>query len=1273
MPLRSPLLSNPVRQQMTQTIEITHEEIKLLNDAQLTDLLQRLLLSEVRAHGVPESSVEGSLDIDIPDGGEDASVRWEGNPFDTDWITNDSFFQIKATAMGPAKCKAEMLSKDGAHLKPLIRDLIKRKGAYILFCNKPGKDTDRLKEMREALRIGGIKNWKTADLRIYNPTKIATWTNKHFGAIAAVREWTGRPFPVAFQTWQRWSGYKEHKAQFVADEHIDKSLEVLRSAADKDGAIVRVIGLSGLGKTRLVLEAFRETSFSSRLAYIDATFDQGQIANELIAWSRGMSGILVVDNCSKDLHRALAKEIEHDENRLSLITMDFNPDTVSGDQLLIKVEPMPSLTIQKILDQKYKDISGSDLSRIIEFAEGFPKMAVLLCEANLRQEASLAKLTDQQLVHKLLWEPGEKNAEALKTIETCALFTHFLFDNKLGEELSFIAKTLARIDSQRFFECVKQFTNRGVIQILGSYARVVPKPLAWRLAVDWWERCSIDFATSILEDPWPTSLVVSVCDQLTYLHDTPAAREIAQKLCGPTHPFASAENLNTERGSRIFRSLSQVNPEAAIACIERVFENFSIEQLLDIGPGRRNLIWALENLCFWAETFDDAATLMLRFGTAENEKIGNNATNQFAHLFQIALPGTQASLDQRTSLLEHELLSTDARKTPVLLKAISAGLEFSSFHRTTGVEQQGGRFPEHDYNPTYAEIFYYWKQLLELLKPFAYMDGETGSSARASIARFFLALLRYRMIDTLESVIRDITSHRQTFWTKGFQQLRFAYKHEAERLTDEEKRRVRAVMELLAPASLSEKFKLYVSFPSYDDYETDASGSVVGVSTVKARALAQECAASWPSWKSQLPELLRGEQRQADVFGEELSKTIQDREDLIDAVLEVLEQGTDDRNPSLLGGFLAGLKSTEYALVNKTLDRVAASDSLCTFGIWLMARTGLDHTCAERALTLLKEERVTAAAFHTLSFGGVLTSLTTEDVLEITRELRLHEPDGASISLALLFMYSFQDKDRWNAIRSDCRSLLMMPKLLDRLAVKGSRGDLYHWQEFAVKLLNETSAKNKQLAEHLAREIVSQCGLDDTERSIYQIDHALMAVIKSLLDKQPKLAWPILGGALVSEDWRTTNDMAILLGNTLELERPPGLMFTLPNDVLIDWCSSGGVKAQKVVARYMPFLEIAEHEANLTEFAKRFLNEFGTNKEVLGQFDQNIWSFGWSGSMATPYEHRLHVVTQLTKHKIPQVRKWATRVRMALEAKVERSRKRDEEFGAGILDRWADL
>lgn len=1258
---------------MTHTIEITHEEIKLLNDVQLTNLLRRLLLSEVQAAGVPESCVEGSLDIDIPDGGEDASVRWQGAPSHTDWITNDSFFQIKATSMGAAKCKAEMLSNAGADLKSSIKDLIKRKGSYVLFCNKPGKDVDRLKEMREALRIGGIKDWKKADIRIYNPTKIATWTNKHFGAIAAVREWTGRPYPLAFQTWQRWSGYKEHKAQFVTNEHINNSLEVLRRAADKDGAIVRVIGLSGLGKTRLVLEAFRDTKYSSRVAYFDATFDnQGQITNELIAWSRGMSGILVVDNCSKELHRALAKEIEHDENRLSLVTVDFNPDSISGDQILLKVDPMPAVTIEKILDQKYKDIPGSDLTRIIEFAEGFPKMAVLLCDANLRQEVSLAKLTDQQLVHKLLWEPGGKDAEALKAIETCALFTHFHFDNKLGDELSFIAKQLARIDPQRFFECVKQFANRGVIQILGSYARVVPRPLAWRLAVDWWERCSIDFATSILEDPWPTSLVVSVCDQLTYLHDTPAAREIAQKLCGPSHPFTSAENLNTERGSRIFRSLSQVNPEAAIACIDRVFEDFSTEQLLAIGPGRRNLIWALENLCFWENTFDAAAALMLRFATAENENIGNNATNQFVHLFQIALPGTQASLEQRISLLEQELRSTDTRKITVLLKAIAAGLEFSSFHRISGVEQQGGRFPESDYRPTYAEIYSYWKQLIELVKPFAYQNDETGGSARETIERFFLGFLRYRMIDTLESVVADITSQRKTFWPKGFQQLRFAYKHEADKLTEEEKNRVRALMELLGPASLSEKFKLYVSIPSYDDYETDASGSIVGLSTANARALAKECATSWPSWKSQLQDLLRGEQRQADVFGEEISKTIQDREKFIYAILDVLEQIPDDRNPSLLGGFLACIKPTDPALVNKTLDRIADSDILCTFCIWLMARTGLDHTCAERALKLLREGRIKVSAFHTWSFGGVLKSLPTEDVLEITDQLQSHEPDGPAVALALLFMYSYQDKDRWKSIRAACRSLVMMPNLLDRLAAKDSRGDLYHWQQFAEKLLEERSAKNKQLAEHLSREIASQCGLEDSDRSIYQIDHALMAVVKLLLEKHPAVSWPILGDALVSEDWRTRHDMAILLGNTLEFDGPPGLMFTLPTVVLIDWCRNGGTKAQKVVARYMPYLEINDGEAKLTEFARIFLNEFGSNKELLRQFDQNIWSFGWSGSIATPYEHRLRIVTQLTKHKIPQVRKWAVRVQMGLQAQVENSRKRDEEFGAGILERWAE-
>src|SRR5712692_4185716 len=109
----------------------------------------------------------------------------------------------------------------------------------------------------------------------------------------------------------------------------------------------------------------------------------------------------------------------------------------------------------------------------------------------------------------------------------------------------------------------------------------------------------------------PGGLLEAFCDRVAKLDFLPETRELVKDLCGVLGPFGQAEVLNSERGSRLFRSLAEVNPEVAAQTLERVFGSWSREELLQVESGRRNLVWTLEKLCFRRETFPVAARLLL--------------------------------------------------------------------------------------------------------------------------------------------------------------------------------------------------------------------------------------------------------------------------------------------------------------------------------------------------------------------------------------------------------------------------------------------------------------------------------------------------------------------------------------------------------------------------------------------------------------------------------------------------------------------------------------
>ena len=161
---------------MTRLFEITHEDIKQLNDLQLTDLLRRLLHLEAVRFRIPASGVGIALNINVPDGGEDGRIKWSGDPARTNYIPNHlTMFQCKAKDMGPTACADELHLKDSVELKPQVATVLDAGGCYILFTTQALNEnqiSERIEKMREAIKAAGKPYADTADLDIYDANNL---------------------------------------------------------------------------------------------------------------------------------------------------------------------------------------------------------------------------------------------------------------------------------------------------------------------------------------------------------------------------------------------------------------------------------------------------------------------------------------------------------------------------------------------------------------------------------------------------------------------------------------------------------------------------------------------------------------------------------------------------------------------------------------------------------------------------------------------------------------------------------------------------------------------------------------------------------------------------------------------------------------------------------------------------------------------------------------------------------------------------------------------
>ncbi len=397
-------------------IEVSTKEIERLGPVELTELLVILMQLECRKYCIPEKFIEACGNITISDGGSDVSICCSEAP-SAEFFGPDTLFQVKATAMGKKNCQKELFEKSTTNLKPKLQSLFDRGGKYILFCNREGKD-DRVAAIRQGLKEADRTDSDQADIESFDPRKITIWCNKYLPAVAFVRECIRQPLPLGTQTLEELSKHDGmNELQYVQPPGFEAHQRILHSVAATPKDILRIVGLSGLGKTRLLLEAFRDTPFFRMIAYIDvADFGyESESQAQLVSWARNAAGLLVVDNCPRMLHDRLCNAVQMIDGQLSLITLDFNPDEPSPKQKIISLAPSEETDlIREVLRKNFPTLDQNEVDRIANFSQGFPKIVALLKDCDFTQ-SSLSTLTDKELVRRQMqslkrWFPRARSS-----------------------------------------------------------------------------------------------------------------------------------------------------------------------------------------------------------------------------------------------------------------------------------------------------------------------------------------------------------------------------------------------------------------------------------------------------------------------------------------------------------------------------------------------------------------------------------------------------------------------------------------------------------------------------------------------------------------------------------------------------------------------------------------------------------------------------------------------------------------------------------------------
>ena len=632
------------------------EDIQKCSSQQAVELLRRLMLLECSHCGIPRNSIHISSSVSVKDGGQDGlAAEWEQGPVQTNYFPSRyNCFQVKASSLSPSKIIKEISEKQNPKkLNKALQYVIKNKGAYIL-CSTHGVAGVKIQDIESAIKKeiqAKADNLNTMQVKFYDGNRLADWLNCYPSVVVwFLNEVCGRSIRP-WSSWLEWSQEDlDYRSEFMSHPELDKKRRNIRSILSRPGGAIHLMGASGLGKTRLVLEAFRPVS--QKPGYFgEMEEDLSDLilyspAEELKAFSfkeLSSRAILIIDDCSikqaESFHKVLSTQ---KASGLSLLTIG-NGESVRGmfrtiwkekneaEKQIIKLEPDEKI-VKKILLGSQNIINKHIEPKYRELTSGFPLMAKLLKEAG---PVDLLQEDIPTIRNKMLWGQQEPDKEGKRVIRACSLFDTICFSNEGQEmildysinrwekEAKYIAEAICKIDYNIFYEKIQYFKKRKIIQQHGRFIQVRPKPLAVWLAKDLIENTLPESRTKWFTDMdayketykldpmeknlyskterrdfirWRTEqsaingLRESFCKQLSYLASFSDAQILAEHLCGEGGFFGSEERLNTEWGFRCFRHLAELNFTVALKTLQRVFGNKNQEGLQNVSAWKNSII-----------------------------------------------------------------------------------------------------------------------------------------------------------------------------------------------------------------------------------------------------------------------------------------------------------------------------------------------------------------------------------------------------------------------------------------------------------------------------------------------------------------------------------------------------------------------------------------------------------------------------------------------------------------------------------------------------------
>lgn len=1263
--------------------------------------MKRLLLAECRLVNIPLRAATVPLQITVADGGEDGRVEWSGGIDETDYFpARFCVFQSKAQNLTKTTITAEIIKKPKkgrATLNPAISEAMARRGAYAIFCSHAfgGQKIKNLKSAIEsAIRTGSADPSRVVAIEIYDANRISDWVNTHPSVALWLTVLYRKRSLAGFLSHDAWGRAPEvHEVSWVANdmprfsranfvipeaERKDRNRNawtfeqaaeaVLKFLADEKVAL-RIVGPSGFGKSRFAFEVFNRqaTAFDeierATLIYADLAVvgdEAAKLALEIA--DAGSPVILVVDECPDETHIKLAAIARRVGSRLRLVTIDVETKVLeSADTLVLHLEPAGNEMISAIARSVAPALNDTVVQFIQDLAKGFPIMAVLAAQQKGISAKSI--LSVEQFLDRIIWGRRPRNNDAQKALELLSLFEWVGLTGRVADEGAFIAQKLGGMTQDAFIEHVKSFSSRGVVNQRGNFIQVTLIPLAVVLGA---HRLSmlpdnklVDFFSAA-----PDRLKQSLLRRIQWLDTSAEAKAFARILLG-TDRLGNLATLNTDFGAQCLDRLVHVDPDLAMATIQRVFGELTNEYLQCINAGRRHLVWALEKLAFRKESFDGAATLLRRLAASETENnISNNATGQFKQLYQLYLSGTEAPPGPRLLVLDDGLRSADPKEREVCIEALDTMLDTRHFSRSGGAEEIGSGVRLKDWEPkTNDEIWYFFRAAVKRLTNIAINSDAFAPRAKQILGAHIRGLINTLPLEEIKQMISCIVS-RYGFWIEAVQEVNEWLYFDRREAPQEIRQAVRDYFNELLPSDPVELVVLYThgwqaDFHDPDvDYEQEERSRVDHEYTArKAIELADVIATDAATTGRVIDRLVVSDAKTIFPFAHRLAELAPDVTKLFEAALAKTEQREEGANLDFFGGLIAGADSRDPKAARDCVRLALRSKKLKHDAISLIRSGKLQPSDIQLVISLLQSRDAEPWQCAALSYGRGLDHLVVEDIVPLLEELALHGVEGLWTALGIITMILREDKELSKPLIMVLRNVLVDPELFKKVR---STMDGYNLKSM-IKLLARRSLIDRKFARLLVKQLLGICA--QNRKDVFRtLDSPVRTALKALMDQYPQDVWAGVARLLAGNNRFVHRQLENLIESERDDNLEPGLLYALPADLYLEWVRKDAAGRASIVVGWLPIATKADDgKLSWHTALQSFIVEFANQPGVLVALSRRIYPRSWRGSLVPHLESFLNLLDSWSTHANAEVRKWARDKINSIRSEIQNETQRDDE------------